>query len=89
MILEEDPNVNRMVESLKLFEELTGSRWLKEISFILFLNKSDLFEEKLKKCTLKDLFEEFEGNFIFYAEFCVRGFLSDLARTTGVVNCFV
>jgi hypothetical protein len=43
MVLEEDNKTNRMEESLKLFSKLTGSQWFDEVSFILFLNKTDLF----------------------------------------------
>jgi len=60
MVLEEDNRTNRMEESLKLFQKLTGSQWFEETSFILFLNKSDLFREKVKKRPLKDFFEDYE-----------------------------
>jgi len=49
MVLEEDNTTNRMEESIKLFQKLTGSQWFKTTSFILFLNKSDLFGEKNQK----------------------------------------
>jgi len=49
MVLEEDNKTNRMEESLKLFQKLTGAQWFENTSFILFLNKSDLFAEKIKK----------------------------------------
>jgi len=61
MVLEEDNRTNRMEESLKLFQKLTGSQWFEETSFILFLNKSDLFEEKIKRRPLKDFFEDYES----------------------------
>jgi len=60
MVLEEDNRTNRMEESLKLFQKLTGSQWFEETSFILFLNKSDLFKEKIQKRPLKDFFEDYE-----------------------------
>jgi len=46
MMLQEDNNTNRLTESLKLFGEVTCSQWFEGKSFILFLNKSDLFEKK-------------------------------------------
>lgn len=46
-VLFEDHNRNRMVESLDLFEETACSETLEGIHWILFLNKSDLYEEKL------------------------------------------
>lgn len=46
--LEEDRRTNRMLESLNLYEQLSGLKWFTETPFILFLNKSDLFEAKIK-----------------------------------------
>ena len=60
MVLEEDNKTNRMEESLKLFQKLTGSQWFEQTSFILFLNKSDLFQEKIKKRPLTDFFEDYD-----------------------------
>jgi len=60
MLMEEDDTTNRMEESLKLFQKLSGSQWLKEVSFILFLNKSDLFEEKIQTRPLTSFFEDYE-----------------------------
>lgn len=61
MVLEEDNRTNRLEESLKLFQKLTGSQWFSEIAFILFLNKSDLFEQKIKKRPLTDFFEDYDS----------------------------
>jgi GTPase SAR1 family protein len=61
MVLEEDYKTNRMEESLKLFTKITGAQWFENTSFILFLNKSDLFEEKIRKAPLKDHFEDYEA----------------------------
>lgn len=47
MTLLEDNTVNRLVESLNLFEQIINNRWFKEAAFILFLNKLDLFREKI------------------------------------------
>lgn len=48
MCLEEDSEKNRMQESLELFEEVSGGPVFLKQSWILFLNKVDLFEEQLK-----------------------------------------
>eukprot|EP01128_Nolandella_sp_AFSM9_P005114 TRINITY_DN2427_c0_g1_i2.p1 TRINITY_DN2427_c0_g1~~TRINITY_DN2427_c0_g1_i2.p1 ORF type:complete len:386 (-),score=100.71 TRINITY_DN2427_c0_g1_i2:248-1294(-) len=45
--LEEDRRTNRMLESLNLYEQLSGLKWFTETPFILFLNKSDLFQTKI------------------------------------------
>jgi len=61
MMLEEAPDVNRMDESLRVFNEITSSTWFRSVSFILFLNKSDLFAEKIKKSQLNILFPDYTG----------------------------
>uniref|UniRef100_A0A5K3F6D5 Guanine nucleotide-binding protein G(s) subunit alpha n=1 Tax=Mesocestoides corti TaxID=53468 RepID=A0A5K3F6D5_MESCO len=48
MVLREDPNKNRVRESLELLGSIWNNRWLKNISVILFLNKQDLLAEKVK-----------------------------------------
>ena len=52
---------NRMLESLVLFESVINSRWFVRTSIILFLNKFDLFEAKLKKVPLQKYFPEYTG----------------------------
>ena len=61
LVLEEDGDVNRMLESMKLFDSICNNRWFKDTSIILFLNKKDLFEEKIKRSPLKICFPEYEG----------------------------
>ena len=43
LVLEEEPTTNRMMESLKLFHTLTSSPIFAKTSFMLFLNKTDVF----------------------------------------------
>jgi len=57
--LREDGNQNRMRESLLLFDEVYSSHWFKNTSFILFLNKMDLFREKIQRVDLKTCFPEY------------------------------
>jgi len=45
----EDSNQNRMVEAIEIFREHSTSSWFKGSALILFLNKSDLFRDKLAK----------------------------------------
>jgi len=59
--LYEDDQTNRMHESLKLFKEICNSRWFTDTAMILFLNKRDLFEEKIKRVDLNLCFEEYIG----------------------------
>ncbi len=54
-----------MQEALNLFEEVANSRWFKNTSMILFMNKSDLFEEKIQKKSLKLCFPDFDAENTF------------------------
>ncbi|KAL1482701.1 hypothetical protein MTO96_033619 [Rhipicephalus appendiculatus] len=47
MTLQEDPTVNRLHESLKLFSSICNNMFFTDTSMILFLNKLDLFREKI------------------------------------------
>jgi len=60
-VLYEDENVNRLDEALNLFENICNSRWFRDTSIILFLNKKDLFAEKLKSVPLTHTFPDFSG----------------------------
>ena len=53
-----------MEESLKLFESIINNRWFSETSVILFLNKKDLFEEKIGTSPLTICFPEYSGRFL-------------------------
>jgi len=59
--LEEDDYTNRIVESLNLFEETINSKWFKNSHIILFLNKKDLFKEKIKTSDPKIIFPDYTG----------------------------
>lgn len=60
-VLYEDDTTNRMQESLTLFDEICNSHWFRDTSMILFLNKRDLFEEKITKVPLNLFFQEYQG----------------------------
>jgi len=53
-----------MEESLKLFESIVNNRWFVETSVILFLNKKDLFEEKITMSPLTICFPDYSGMFL-------------------------
>ncbi len=55
---------NRMNESLKLFDSICNNKWFTDTSIILFLNKKDIFEEKIKKSPLSICFPEYTGKLI-------------------------
>jgi guanine nucleotide-binding protein G(i) subunit alpha len=57
----EDESVNRMQEALTLFDSICNSRWFVKTSIILFLNKIDIFREKITQIPIDDFFEDYEG----------------------------
>jgi signal recognition particle receptor subunit beta len=59
--LDEDRTVNRMHDSIVLFEEICKNLLLKSASIVLFLNKKDLFKIKIKKVSMQRCFPEFKG----------------------------
>jgi len=59
--LTEDSGTNRMSESIKLFRGVVGNDALHHVAMILFLNKEDLFSEKIKKSDLKKCFPDYTG----------------------------
>ncbi|CAI5667238.1 unnamed protein product [Oreochromis niloticus] len=60
-VLYESENDNRLCESLALFRTITSWQWFQESSIILFLNKTDLLEEKIQHSHLATYFPEYTG----------------------------
>ncbi|KAG9343717.1 hypothetical protein JZ751_013095 [Albula glossodonta] len=60
-VLMEDRQTNRLMESLNIFETIVNNRVFSNVSIILFLNKTDLLEEKVKTVAIKDYFPEYQG----------------------------
>lgn len=60
-VLFEDSSTNRMVEAVELFDEICNHRYFTNSNMILFLNKKDLFEEKILSVHIGDqeAFEDF------------------------------
>lgn len=52
--LVEDKDGNQMNEALMLWESIANSHWFAKSALILFLNKMDLFKEKLSKSPITD-----------------------------------
>ncbi len=57
----EDADLNRMKDSLDLFQTTMQKEWLRNAKFILVFNKKDVFERKLARTELKKYFPEFDG----------------------------
>jgi len=84
MKLYEDENVNRIQEARKLFDDIVNSKWFQATNIVLFLNKSDLFAEKIKKVDLKVCFSDYKGGKEFQpaSDFMTHKF-KKLNRRTG------
>jgi hypothetical protein len=68
LLSQEDPTVNRLDESLNLFSQIVNNRFFREASFVLFLNKFDLFREKILYSGrhLRLYFPDYKGNREFW-----------------------
>jgi len=77
-MLYEDESVNRMQEALTLFDSICNSRWFVKTSIILFLNKIDLFAEKLPRSPLEDYFPDYTGgnNYDAACDYLLHRFVS-------------
>lgn len=60
-VLLEEKKENRMNESLVLFDSIINSRWFVRTSVVLFLNKIDVFTEKLPLSPLENQFPDYMG----------------------------
>lgn len=61
-LLEDHQEVNRMVVSMEFFDQICNNEWFSNSSIILFLNKKDLFANKLKRRKLGSYFPEYSGD---------------------------
>ncbi|TKS84685.1 Guanine nucleotide-binding protein subunit alpha-14 [Collichthys lucidus] len=60
-VLYESEKDNRLSESLALFKTILSYKWFQESSTILFLNKTDLLEEKITQSDLATYFPAYTG----------------------------
>lgn len=58
----EDGDANQMQEALMLFDTITNSQWFTQTSMILFLNKTDLFKQKLFYSPISRYFPDYAGD---------------------------
>jgi len=80
MTLEEDQSTNRFEESLRLFEEFTSSKFFTYCCWILFLNKIDLFRDKIKKVPLSKTFSDFKREDCGNYDICIK-YIENLYRS--------
>lgn len=60
-VLLEENTQNRLEESLTLFDSVVNSRWFSRTSVVLFLNKIDVFANKLPYSPLEKHFPDYNG----------------------------
>ncbi|KAJ8039526.1 Guanine nucleotide-binding protein G(i) subunit alpha [Holothuria leucospilota] len=61
LTLREDNITNRIEESKVLFNSVCNSAWFRSRPVIIFLNKTDIFAEKIKRIPLTVCFPEYKG----------------------------
>ncbi|KAI9184558.1 Guanine nucleotide-binding protein subunit alpha-13 [Blastocladiella emersonii ATCC 22665] len=76
--LPEDPVTNRLQEGLAVFEQVANHPLMTRTGFIVFLNKIDVFKDKLERSPIKRTFPDYtgdEGSYEGGCEFFGRKFL--------------
>lgn len=60
----EDQDKNSMVDSIELFDKICNNDWFKDTAMILFLNKKDLFADKLAGASIRHCpaFDGYQGD---------------------------
>lgn len=62
VMMEDGVEGNRLIDSITLFEEICTSPWFRDSSFLLFLNKSDVFRNKIRQVPITVCFENYKGD---------------------------
>jgi len=60
-VLFEDDKTNRLQDSIRLFSEICNTKFFQGTSMILFLNKNDLFTQKIRNTDLSVCFPDYSG----------------------------
>jgi len=83
-LLTEEGNRTRMDESIEVWEELLNKEELQNATIILFLNKSDLFEDKIARVNMSETFSDYAGEHSFEeaTEYMKKKFISKANGTS-------
>ncbi|KAF7300818.1 Heterotrimeric G-protein alpha subunit 4 [Mycena kentingensis (nom. inval.)] len=84
----EDRGSNRMQDAMTIWDSICHSQWFKQTSIILFLNKDDLFQRKIRTSPIRPFFPDFDGepgNAVAGREYFKKRF-GRLAIKAGRVN---
>ncbi|KAJ2997416.1 hypothetical protein HDV02_005545 [Globomyces sp. JEL0801] len=60
-MMSEDKETNRMVDAIGLFKHIINHPLLAKPDMILFFNKKDIYEVKVKKISIKNHFPDYTG----------------------------
>jgi hypothetical protein len=52
-----------MEDSLQVFESIVNSRWFAHSSIVLFMNKADIFLDKIQRAPLENYFLNYKGKY--------------------------
>lgn len=79
------------MEAIHLFTEILNSNWFTDTPIVLFLNKCDLFAEKLKRVPLNVLFPKYSGSSSYQTacEFLCREFVKRRGNPNKVIHIHV
>ena len=88
--LSEDNGKSRILESLELFDFALNSSYFDNCAFALFMNKEDLFIEKIKSSPLESYFDDYRGgaNLKEAKEFILQKYLSLNHSNRFIYHCF-
>ena len=59
---------NRMKDAIDLFDQICNIEWFSNTAMILFLNKIDLFAEKIKLYNITTALKNYRGQFTYLNE---------------------
>lgn len=88
-VLFEDETINRLKESIEVFDEHCNNKYFQETAMILFLNKIDIFKEKLTRVALSQWFDDYDGNNTFEdaSEFIQQKFVAVNKNSEKMIFC--
>ncbi|SPR02092.1 G-protein alpha subunit [Plasmodiophora brassicae] len=94
----EDGKTTRLLEALRVFQEVCSSPALSNVGIVVFFNKCDLFKDKLRIAPFKDHVAGYEGDGSYdsacgymealYRQTAMRAFHTSRSPSSRVVNFF-
>ena len=63
--LAEDEDINRLQDAVDLYGKITENKLLQNTPVVLFLNKMDILEDKIKRDYISNYFPEFQSKIKF------------------------